>query len=455
MSRSHSNTISRSQDPRHGHVFSPKSRAYLAWQAGDLDEGALNQRESGKFFPQTAGGLLDPYAPADVANFAPPPDGKIASANQLTGAMLDEPGSHWEKHKVRSGEILDVSWNFTANHPTRRWNYFLTREGWDPSKVLARDQFEPEPFYVVQNNQQPYWAHSSEMKPSSPTLHALPLPRRLGYQVLLCIWEVVDTGNSFIQVVDLDFLPPEGGGDRPDIPTGLSADTVTDKQVVLTWNVAAGPAPISFYRIERNGSTTVDVSAPLLTWTDNSVAPETQYNYTISAHDELGNFSSPSRPVQVHTLPEGGEERPTAPQNLHSMGQTQESISLMWGGSTGPAPIVNYLIYRDDVEIGRVSANQTTFNDTGLTPDTQYRYRVQARDLNGKLSSPSNILSVKTQGEVGEYPAWKLNTFYETNALVSHLGGIWRCLQKHTSYTTDWAPGQDSSEVLWVKYPSR
>lgn len=155
MSLQRANVISRSTTPRHGHIFSPGSRAYFAWQAGEIDEGALNQRESGKFFPQTAGGRTDPYARDDVANAAPPPDGRIASANQSTGRHLDQPGSHWRKHEVRGGEILDVSWTFTANHVTRRWNYFITREGWDPSRVLSRDQFESQPFFQVQINLQP------------------------------------------------------------------------------------------------------------------------------------------------------------------------------------------------------------------------------------------------------------------------------------------------------------
>lgn len=52
MSKRIANTISKNIAPLHGHVFSPASRAYFAWQAGDLDQGALNQREAGKFFPQ-------------------------------------------------------------------------------------------------------------------------------------------------------------------------------------------------------------------------------------------------------------------------------------------------------------------------------------------------------------------------------------------------------------------
>lgn len=449
MSQRRPNTISRNNSPRHGHIFSPSSRAHFEWLAGRLDEGALNQRESGKFFPHRAGGLIDAFAKDDMANVPPPPDGKIASANQLTGAQLDEPGSHWQKHDVRSGETLDISWYFSAKHATRRWNYFMTKVGWDPDQVLSRDQFEEEPFYTVQINLQPFWAHGEEMLPASPTIHGVPLPERRGHHVLLGVWEVANTSMAFYHVVDLNFVSG-GGGERPETPTGLAAETVTDKQVQLKWNAATGPYPIASYHISRNGSFLVAIDAPQLGFADNSVTSDTTYNYSISAVDDHGNVSAQSRPIQVHTLPEDGVG-PTAPKNLHSMGQTESSISLMWERSTSTSPIVNYVIYRDEMEIKSVSANQTAFDDTGLNAGTQYRYYVKARDLDGKLSLSSNVLTVRTQGG-GTYPAWALNTLYATGAIVSHNGENWRCLQMHTSYVADWAPGLVSSEVLWAKH---
>ena len=449
MSQRHNGIVSRGKTPRHGHVFSPASRAWFEWDAGRLDEGALNQRESGKFFPQASGGLTDAYAAQDVANSPPPPDGKIASANQATGHLLDAPGDHWKKHPVHSGDTLDVSWHFTANHTTRRWNYFITLAEWNKEEVLSRSHFDPNPIYTVQNNMRPYWEHSSEMKPPSPTTHAVPLPKRSGYHVLLCVWEVADTSAAFYQVVDLDFMPSDEGGERPSTPTNFKASEVSDKRVTLKWEASFGASPVEFYRITRNGEAIIDVMATELGWSDGMVQPDTVYNYVISAHDIYGNYSSPSRPVQVHTLPEGGEG-PSAPRGLHSMGETAQSISLMWGGSVGTAPIVDHLVYRGGVQMKAVSANQTTFDDTGLEPDTRYSYTVKARDLNGRLSSPSNVLHAETLG--GATPAWKLDTKYATNERVSHSESIWKCLQGHTSYAPDWAPGLESSEVLWVKH---
>ena len=443
MSTSSPYTNSQNVQPMHGHVPSPASRAYFAWLAGLLDSGALNQLEKGKHFPATAGGLKDPLAPQDVPSAVPPIDGKIASAEHPAAAFLDKPGDDWEKHSVHSGDTLAVSWGFSARHSTRRWNYFLTRPGWDSALPLSRAQFETTPFHVVENKQQPYWAHRQAMLPPVPTVHPLLLPTRVGYQVLLCIWEIAETGAAFYQVIDLLF----GAGNRPDKPTGLTASGVTDTQVVLTWSAGTGPFPIVESIVLRDGIPIATVQAPLLTFTDGTVDPDTPCIYTIKAVDDQGNVSLESEPVVVLTLPEG--KNPHAVTGLHSMGQTANSIDLMWTASAGPGRIKNYAIYRDATPVGLVTDVETSFIDTGLMPDTAYQYFVKTIDEDDHQSKPSNSVLVKTKGEGSPYPAWELGTAYEQGAEVSHDGEVWVCIQAHTSHDPNWAPGVGDN-VLWV-----
>jgi chitin-binding protein len=184
---------------RHGLVSEPASRGaiYLQeWQAAGL--------EAGKFFPATEAGRPDPLAPDDIVNAQPPADGRIASAGQAYAASLDEPRSDWRTHPVSSGQQFSITWTYHAAHKTRRWNYFLTRDGWNPQAPLSRAQFEPEPFHSVQLSGQPYWA-ADDLIPPDPTRHTMTLPRRQRRQVLLAVWEVADTGNAFYQVIDLEF----------------------------------------------------------------------------------------------------------------------------------------------------------------------------------------------------------------------------------------------------------
>ena len=194
--------------PRHGKIFRPQSRAEFLVEAGDLPDWQANELEGGKFFPETRGDLPDPTARTDVKNSPPPADGLIASGGHTDArAKLNEPGTQWRKHDVKSGQELTISWSHEAPHKTRRWNYFLTRDGWDPQKPLSREQFEQAPFAHFANTYEPYWGADAEnqLMPPDPTNHKLALPPKNGYHVLLAIWEVADTRNAFYQVIDLDF----------------------------------------------------------------------------------------------------------------------------------------------------------------------------------------------------------------------------------------------------------
>lgn len=317
--------------------------------------------------------------------------------------------------------------------------------------MLSRDQFEAEPFYTVQINLKPFRSHGNAMKPPSPTVHQMPLPIREGDHVLLAAWEVADTAAAFYQVVDLDFVEQEGSGGRPTTPTGLKASGITDKQVQLTWNASTSSSNIAFYRITRDGSTTVYVYAPLLSWTDNSVSPGTSYSYFVTAIDDRGSQSLPSTAIQVITQTEGGGTAPpTAPINLNSMSTTANKVSLMWGASTGGYPLKHYSLYRDGEQATTISASQTSYTDSGLTPGTTYRFFVAAEDTRGQLSVPSNVLNVTTStGEGGETQEWKLGEPYKVGDKAIYQGIEYVCFQAHMS-NSGWTPAE-TVNVLWLR----
>ncbi|MES9558089.1 MULTISPECIES: lytic polysaccharide monooxygenase auxiliary activity family 9 protein [unclassified Streptomyces] len=185
--------------PSHGPTEFPPSRGRLhlmSWQADAL--------EAGKFFPATEAGLPDPVVPSDVANAQPPADGKIASAGMGDAAALDEVGTDWKKHPVTAGQNLDVRWVLRHRQKTRRFNYFLTKQGWDPNQALSRSQFDTEPFHQVQLSEQPYW--QDDLAPGDRPTHTMRLPQRdAGHHVLLAVQEIADTGNAFYRVIDLQY----------------------------------------------------------------------------------------------------------------------------------------------------------------------------------------------------------------------------------------------------------
>ncbi|MFJ9773014.1 lytic polysaccharide monooxygenase auxiliary activity family 9 protein [Kitasatospora sp. NPDC101157] len=191
--------------PRHGRLTNPRSRADIHFKGGWPSNGL----EAGKFFPATQVGLSDPDVPTDVVSGPKPvpPDGKIASGgSEPTGAVLDEVRD-WQKVDLRAGVEVPFQWGFSAKHRTRRYNYFVTKEDWDPSAPLSRAQFEREPFATYK----PYGDMPYDKMPEAhddPHLdkpHPVKLPNRSGYHVILGVWEVADTGHAFYQVIDVNF----------------------------------------------------------------------------------------------------------------------------------------------------------------------------------------------------------------------------------------------------------
>jgi hypothetical protein len=93
---------------------------------------------------------------------------------------------------------------------------------------------------------------------------------------------------------------------RPDAPVA-NTPTIVDGLPVVTWtapsvNTASGQRPIRFYRIYRDGGTsladrydvTVDAST---TWTDSNPGNSTAHKYWVSAVDDRSNESNPSNSV--------------------------------------------------------------------------------------------------------------------------------------------------------------
>jgi hypothetical protein len=80
--------------------------------------------------------------------------GRIASAGLTPFAELDEQtSSRWTRTTITAGH-QEFTWNFTANHATRHWRYYITRGGWNPNQPLSRAAFEATPFCTEEGGQQ-------------------------------------------------------------------------------------------------------------------------------------------------------------------------------------------------------------------------------------------------------------------------------------------------------------
>ncbi len=427
----------------HGYVEAPASRGY---------QGSLDKESSilgyDKAFELYGAVINNPQSLEARKGFpeAGPADGKIASAEgglgQINDFVLDnQTADRWKKQDIKTGP-LSVTWHYTAAHSTTKWHYYMTKPGWDPNKPLARSEFEE--IGVIN--------HDGSAASNNLT-HQINIPEnRLGYHVILAVWDVADTPNAFYNVIDVNVTPDGNIPTTPATPTGLSASSVTATTAVLNWRAQTDAVS---YNVYRDGKLVKNVTNP--SYADSNLTPETSYNYQIEAVGRTGLVSEKSSVLTITTKSDSETEVPTAPSGLHAMGTTTNSVDLMWSPSSHTQGIKEYQIFRNEKLVATTA--DTRYTDSNLTSDTAYNYYVTAVSSTGEISEASNVLTARTQKEEipGEYREWKAGTFsspetYTTGEMISYKGSNYRVIQTHVNYgDTTWAPDQAPTLFQLVK----
>ncbi|HOJ10144.1 MAG TPA: PA14 domain-containing protein [Clostridiales bacterium] len=93
----------------------------------------------------------------------------------------------------------------------------------------------------------------------------------------------------------------------PGAPESLTAKSVSDTEILLSWKAPTLNAWLSGYKIYRNGTHigTVGTTANNLTYKDTGLTPGTAYEYTIRAYNSQNVNSSPSSTLKVSTFGNG------------------------------------------------------------------------------------------------------------------------------------------------------
>lgn len=181
-------------------------------------------------------------------------------------------------------------------------------------------------------------------------------------------------------------------GTPPTVPTGLSAQSAGTTTITLTWNASTDPeSGVALYRIFRDG---VEVGSTAQTsFEDAGLAPATTYGYRVSAENGEGLESGLSTQASATT---GDASPPTTPTGLVATAAGTDRIDLTWSPSADPeSGILGYRVFRGNSEVGQTA--QTGFTDTGLSPATEYTYRVVAVNGDGLESAPSDPASATTR----------------------------------------------------------
>jgi chitodextrinase len=180
-------------------------------------------------------------------------------------------------------------------------------------------------------------------------------------------------------------------GTPPTVPSNLTADATGTTSIDLDWSASADPETgVAGYRVYRDGNeiaTTTQTS-----YEDTGLSPATSYAYRVQAVNGQGLESGLSNQATA-TTQDGSP--PTTPTNLAATAVSTDRIDLTWSASSDPeSGVLGYRVYRDGSQIGQTA--QPSYTDTGLSPATEYEYRVRAVNGDGLQSALSDPASATT-----------------------------------------------------------
>ncbi|MGH8019021.1 MAG: PKD domain-containing protein [Opitutaceae bacterium] len=177
---------------------------------------------------------------------------------------------------------------------------------------------------------------------------------------------IVDAGPDQQITLPLDTINLDGAISDDGLPAGSA--------LTSNWSKQSGPGTVSF----------ADASAADTAATFGAVGA---YVLRLSADDgELSSFDE----MTVLLL----DAAPSVPTGLNASQLTATGFTLNWETSTDDVGVTGYEVFQDGVSIG--TSATTSFDVTGLSPDTAYEMTARASDGDGNWSAESVALNVTT-----------------------------------------------------------
>ena len=194
----------------------------------------------------------------------------------------------------------------------------------------------------------------------------------------------------------------------PQAPEQLTYSDLASNAVRLEWTDRSDNE--EGFRLERSQSqdfTPVDTAttaASVTHYQDTNLLPSTDYYFRVQAFNQAGD-SAYSNSVHLRTPDQPVELTPPSALGIDSA--TTTTLTLVWQDNSDNEQ--GFRIERSGDggqtfnQLATLAANQTSYEDTGLTADTTYHYRVNAF-LGDQASDYSNTLQAKTAPEPPEIP---------------------------------------------------
>ncbi|GLU51483.1 fibronectin type III domain-containing protein [Dyadobacter frigoris] len=193
-------------------------------------------------------------------------------------------------------------------------------------------------------------------------------------------------------------------GSSPKLPRSLTVDSKSTTYIIITWIDSDLKTSVNFI-IERSadggnsfnaiGTLGSQPSQSNPQYTDPNLNPATQYCYRVKGKNTFGESA-------YSNIACGTTDAIPIPQGLNATATSPNSIQITWTRYGGKDSGETIIVERSTgsggsfSQVGTSTADFTTFTDNGVSPSTQYCYRIKAR-TSGKDSGYSNVACATTQ----------------------------------------------------------
>ena len=338
-----------------GYLIERSADGSTGWtQIGTASENATNYTDTGltpatTYYYRvhgtnvTGNGAYSPIANATTMQIAPPaPTGMTATA-------------------VSSSEI-DLSWNDVATET----GYLLERSpdgssGWTQVNINAANVTTFADTGLAQGTTYYYRVHAFNLAGNS--------------------------AYSSVASATTSVNPPAA-------PTALIASAASTTEIDLSWTDNSSNE--SGFNVERSpdGSTWTQINttaANATSYADTGLSGNTTYYYRVRATN-AGGDSSYTSTANATTLPPA----PAVPSGLGATAASSTEIDLTWTDNSSNDN--GFKIERSPdgstwAQINTVNAGVTSYSDTGLSPSTQFYYRVRAYNAGGNSAFTSSAVA--------------------------------------------------------------
>ncbi|MBX9680343.1 MAG: fibronectin type III domain-containing protein [Gemmataceae bacterium] len=193
------------------------------------------------------------------------------------------------------------------------------------------------------------------------------------------------------------------GIQAPTSPDPLSLTAVSSTQVDLKWTDSIGETGYSIFTYVNNVRVQLDtVAANVVTYSARGLTPGTTYWYQIEATNASGKTTGTWQSIATP-----GGTTPTTPGSVRAVVVSSTQIDVTWQDSVNETGYDIYWWNNNAWEkrtANPLAANTTSYQATGLSPNTTYWFYVSATNAGARADSASVSATTQSGGPTSPEP---------------------------------------------------